>query len=118
MRLVLGLVLVLLPGAAAAQGLVLGGDPASPPPQAQTCLSVTAGSAVSYSCLNARQKALVAQQKAGLAAAAPNQASPPPQLGLYNQAATREHLGTSFGHSVIPQAVPPPNYTSPLVPPR
>jgi hypothetical protein len=33
--------------------------------------------------------------------------SSPPATGLYDQAAVRETLGTSFGHSVVPQRPPP-----------
>jgi hypothetical protein len=109
---------LLLPAAASAQGLVLGGDPPPSPPAGDQCTTVTAGSATAFGCLNAQEKALVAQQKAGIDAAGINQNSAPPRLGLYNQAATKEHLGDNFGHSVYPQQVPAPNYGTPLIPPK
>jgi hypothetical protein len=113
---------LLLPLAAHAQGLVLGGDPppapATPTPNDQQCASVSSSTGVSYGCINAQQKALVAQQKAGTDAAGLNQNSAPPSLGLYNQAATKEHLGDNFGHSVYPQRPPPPHFATPLIPPK
>ena len=38
-------------------------------------------------------------------------AIPAPAAGTYNQAAIREMLGQSFGHSVIPRRPAPPVYT-------
>jgi hypothetical protein len=35
-------------------------------------------------------------------------AAPSPSVGVYDQAATREMLGQSFGHSVIPARPAPP----------
>jgi hypothetical protein len=113
--------LLLLPSLAAAQGLDLAGSPPPPSPSApqpagQACMSVTAGNAVALSCINAEQRALVQQHQATVAATTPSQNSAPQSLGLFNQAATREHLGSNFGHSVIPQRPPPPNYGNPLIP--
>jgi hypothetical protein len=108
---------LLLPATAAAQGLVLGTDP-PPAPAGDQCTTVSSGTATSFGCINAQEKALVAQQKANTDAAGFNQNSAPPRLGLYNQAATKEHLGDNFGHSVYPQQLPPPNYRSPLIPPK
>ena len=117
----LAALLLLLPNLAAAQGLDLGGSPPpSPPAEAQPagqgCMSVTAGTAVSLACINAQQRALVQQHQATIAATTPSQNSAPPSLGLFNQAATREHLGNNFGRSVVPQGAPPPNYANPLIP--
>jgi hypothetical protein len=114
--------LLSLPVAGFAQGLQLGDpQPAEPPAPdqvpVQNCTTVTAGNSVAYGCINQQQRDLVRQHQAALAATEPGPNSAPQSLGLFNQAATKEHLGTSFGHSSVNQAVPPPNYTNPLVPP-
>ena len=109
------LLLLALSAPAWAQPLVVGTPPVAAPP-VQTCQTVTAGSAQSYACINESQRELVEHQKQALGASVPNANSPAPQLGLYNQAATREQYGSAFGHSVIPQRPPPPVYTNPLVP--
>jgi hypothetical protein len=109
------ILLTLLPGLAQAQGLVVGGtqDGTTKP---QNCMQVIAGTALAYGCMNAQQRALVKQHRAALAATTPNAQSAPPSLGLYNRAATREQFGSTFGHSVIPQALPPANYGNPVIP--
>ena len=60
-----------------------------------------------WRCLNARlsqqvetEKARQAQAAASLAAAFP---SGPTELNLFDEAATAQRLGSSFGHSVIPE---------------
>jgi hypothetical protein len=86
----------------------------------QGCVSVQdAGVAgPDFKCLNAELAAVVDDQAARnvelqrvVAGTAPASA---PAMGLYNQAATRERLGSSFGHSVVPQR-PPQVYSNPLI---
>jgi hypothetical protein len=36
-------------------------------------------------------------------------------VNTFNQAASREQLGSAFGNSAIPQRPPPPVFVSPLV---
>ncbi len=81
----------------------------------QSCVDVKIGAEQYYDCLNRQlQKATVGHPFT--ARDAPySAASPDPAVGTFNQATTREQLGTSFGHSAIPQRPPPPVFVSPLV---
>jgi hypothetical protein len=57
-------------------------------------------------CLNEMFRAAV---KPGAITLVPNPAAAPaPAVGTYNQAAVREMLGKSFGHSVVPWRPPSP----------
>ena len=95
--------------------------PAGAAEPGRSCVTVqdAGASSTDFNCLNAELAAVVDDQAARNAslqlvvdAAAPASA---PAMGLYNQAATRERLGSSFGHSVIPQR-PPQVYSNPLIP--
>ena len=90
----------------------------TPPPPAPSCVTVTAGAkADAIACADAaRVAALAAQHRAAANPSVPNQNSPAPTLGLFNQAATKEQFGNSFGKSVIPQKVPAPTYPAPIMP--
>ncbi len=65
------------------------------------CVDVKIGQAAYLDCLNEMFRAASKPQEAGLPAANPA-AMPAPAAGTYNQAAIREMLGQSFGHSVFP----------------
>ena len=81
---------------------------------AQTCVDVRIGDQRSYDCLD-QQLARQAQQSHTPAAIPPLSAgSPALSVGGFNQGATQERLGTSFGHSVIPQRPAPAQYPSAL----
>jgi hypothetical protein len=82
-------------------------------PAQQSCVDVKVGSAQSYGCLNQRLGAVARQAHDGTQTDAPYSATSPSNVtGQFNEDATRERLGTSFGHSVTPQrpaaANPPP----------
>ena len=91
--------LILLPSAVLAQ-------PSTSPQQKETCVDVKVGSAQAYDCLN-QQLAGIAQNTHRFSSDsdAPYGATftPANKTGQYNQDATRERLGTNFGHSVTPE---------------
>lgn len=94
---------------AAAQEIGTAGPP--PPAPAQPCTEVTAGSAKGYACLNQQLGAIARNTQRPSSADAPYSATSPSNVtGQYNQAATRERLGSNFGKSSQPQRPPPPNY--------
>jgi hypothetical protein len=110
----MGLLFALGTGSAWAQGLDL---PGSPPPQAPACLTVTAqGGASAVGCGGADAQALAAQHRGAPNPGALDQNAPAPALGLFNQAATKEQFGNTFGKSTVPQAVPRAAYPAPLMP--
>lgn len=80
----------------------------------QTCVDVAVGSAQSYACLNEQLAAIARQtQRASSANSAPVTATSPSNVtGQFNESATRNRLGSNFGHSVTPQR---PAYTPPLI---
>jgi hypothetical protein len=103
---------------------------------AVVCVDVTIDRSAYLDCLNAMFRQAVMPQRpdaaAGAASASPAPAnpapanpalanpalanpaaSPAPALGTYNQAAIREMLGTSFGHSVEPARPASPNPAPP-----
>jgi hypothetical protein len=96
-------------------GAVLGTAQAQDSEATSTCVDAKVGSAESYGCLNRELQKRIPQQRPD-AAMGLNAMAPAPQVGSYNQAAVREHLGTSFGKSAIPQRPPPAVFSSPLVP--
>ncbi len=116
-RLVMGLLLAL----AADGGNAAAPATAAPQqPAADVCVDVKIGEDHSryFDCLNRqmqRQTDNQANQQAVTQAAIANsQPQSPTQQGLYNQAATRERLGSSFGHSVVPER-PKQNFVNPLI---
>ncbi len=80
-----------------------------------SCVDVHIGSDQAYSCLNRELRKLVPQSRASSADAPINATSPAPEVGTYNQAATRHHLGSNFGISTLPQRPPPPIFSTPLI---
>jgi hypothetical protein len=90
----------------------------APPTSQSLCVDVKIGDEAFYSCLNDQLRRLTEQGRFSSTDVPIGVTSPPNQVGTFNQAATAERLGTSFGHSVIPQRPPPPVFTNPLVTPR
>jgi hypothetical protein len=82
----------------------------------QSCVDVKIGMEQYYSCLNQRLQSGIEQHRFTSRDAPYSATSAAPAVGGFNEAATRERLGNAFGHSVIPQRPPPPNFSSPLVP--
>ncbi len=81
-----------------------------------TCVDVQIGDQRFYDCLNSHLRAVASARRPGLPEM-PNAAGiSAPAAGLFNQAATRERMGTAFGLSVTPQRPPPPVYANPLLP--
>jgi hypothetical protein len=79
-----------------------------------TCVDVRVGTERAYDCLNQALARSVPQR--------PTPAVPPvtasssaPATGLFNESATRERLGTNFGHSAQPQRPPPGVYGFPIM---
>jgi hypothetical protein len=73
------------------------------------CVDVRIGESRYLDCLNEMFRATAKPAVPG--GSMPNPAATPaPAAGVYNQAATREMLGHSFGHSVIPARPPQPGY--------
>lgn len=68
-----------------------------------TCVDVRIGDARAYDCLNQRLRDSVPQRRYSAADAPYASNSPPHVVGTFNEAATRQLLGNSFGRSVIPQ---------------
>jgi hypothetical protein len=94
------------------------------PAAAQTvktnCTDVQVGTARSYECLNQQLGAVAHQaQRANGALDTPpyTATSPGNQTGQFNEAATRERLGTNFGKSVTP-ARQPTVYGNPVTTPH
>jgi hypothetical protein len=86
--------------------------------QSVACVDARVGSATSYNCLNRDlQKRVETQHQAGVGVSI-DATSPAPAVGTFNQAAVREHLGSNFGKSAVPQRPPPPVFTSPPMPVR
>jgi hypothetical protein len=79
-----------------------------------TCVDVRIGSERYYDCINLQLRAQVPQRRFSASTDAPlNAAAPAPTVGSFSESATRESLGSSFGHSVRPQRPAP---IGPLVP--
>jgi hypothetical protein len=82
--------------------------------QTPSCVDVQAGSAESLACINQALRHKVQQAQPMPDNSTTTATSAPNRTGTFNQAATREFLGSSFGHSAIPQphlhtvAAPPP----------
>ncbi len=87
-------------------------------PASQSCVDVQIGSARAYDCLSQQWGAAVPRVQRPLPSPDVTVTSPAPAVGSFNQAATREQLGTNFGKSVFPQRPPPVIYVNPLIGPR
>jgi hypothetical protein len=84
---------------------------------AQICVDVRIGQEPFFSCLNEQLRRLADQSHGPVAQPTVTATSPAPAVGTYNQAATRERMGTAFGVSAFPQRPPPPVFSNPLVNP-
>ncbi len=88
---------------------------AQPVTDTQSCVDVKIGSEQYYNCLNRHLQETTRGQPFTARSAAPySAASPAPEVNSFSQAASKEQLGTSFGHSAIPQRPPKPVFFSPL----
>jgi hypothetical protein len=89
-------------------------------PSPKICVQIKIGKEQTgdFRCLNAMMQQLVDKEgtrQAVLQAALDGAtALAPTQVGLFNVTATRERLGTAFGHSAFPQR-PTPTYRVPLI---
>ncbi len=74
-------------------------------PSHDTCVDVQVGTAQSYDCLNQKLQATARQTpKLSSDNAAPYNANSPGNVtGQFNESATRNRLGSNFGHSVTPE---------------
>jgi hypothetical protein len=77
--------------------------------QTQRCVDARVGTAESYNCLNDTLRTQAAQQHQAAPGVSLDATSPAPAVGTFNQAAVREHLGSNFGKSAVPQRPPPPS---------
>ena len=101
-------------GGAVARAQALPPAPAAAAPAQESCAEVKIGSERSYGCLNRMFEEEARQGRQVLPVPSPAGA-PAPANGGYNQAETRQRLGTSFGVSAIPQSHPKTQYVSPLL---
>lgn len=74
-------------------------------PSHDTCVDAQVGTAQSYDCLNQKLQATARQTpKVSSESAAPYNANSPSNVtGQFNESATRNRLGSNFGHSVTPE---------------
>jgi hypothetical protein len=86
--------------------------------QSSACVDAKVGTASSYNCLNRELQKQVVRQHQGGADVSIIATSPAPASGTFNQAAVREHLGSNFGKSAVPQRPAAPVFASPLIPAR
>jgi hypothetical protein len=83
------------------------------------CVDVTIGGERSLACVNQQLSRSIPPRNFTAGSDLPQAGNvTAPAAGTFNQAATAERLGTSFGHSVVPQRPPPPVYSAPLLPGR
>jgi hypothetical protein len=80
----------------------------------QSCVDVKIGSDRAYNCLNRELQRMVPGKRFSSQDAPYSATSPAPEVGTFNQAATRERLGSAFGNSVVPQRPPAPVFTPSL----
>ena len=80
---------------------------------ASSCVDVRIGSDRFYDCVNHDLRGMVPKRRFSAEDLPYPADAPPTVLNLFNQAATRQRLGTAFGHSAYPQRGPAPV----LVPP-
>jgi hypothetical protein len=89
--------------------------PAIAQPTATTsCVDVRIGDERYYNCLNRQLESAIPQKRFSTGDAPVDATMPAPAAGLYDQAATREQLGSSFGHSSHPQRPPEAQFPAPL----
>jgi hypothetical protein len=69
----------------------------------RSCVDVQVGSARSYDCINRSLRNRVERVRPPQDDSTLTASSPSNRVGTFNQSATREFLGSSFGHSAIPQ---------------
>lgn len=123
MRLILFLMLVMSHSMGSAQEVALPDEVAPRPAQAPTgCVDVVVDghAALSYDCLNQQlsPKETQGRPPAGLESEAITQRAPN-ALGLFNQAATSNRMGSNFGTSAFPQRPPRSSGpSSPFAPPQ
>ena len=79
-----------------------------------SCVDVRIGNEQYYNCLNRQMGSAVPYHRLSASNSPVNAGMPGPAAGLYDQAATREQLGTNFGKSSTPQRPPTPIYPAPL----
>ena len=72
----------------------------------RSCLDVQVGSARSFDCITRGLRAQVQSVHPPQDDTIVTATSPANRVGTFNQSATREYLGSSFGHSAVPQAHP------------
>ena len=90
-----------------------------PQTDAQTCVDVQIGNdrTAYLNCLNAAMQRRVEHERATPQIAAPIEAnSSSNQVGTFNEAAVREHMGDSYGISPVPQR-PARVFANPIAPP-
>ncbi len=73
--------------------------------QGLSCVDVKMGDEQYYNCINRELQQYTTGRRAS-ALDAPGLDQSGPALGVFNQAAERERLGTAFGHSLVPQRAP------------
>jgi len=79
-------------------------NPQPSPKTDQSCVDVAVGNAQSYDCINQQLGALAARQHHAAPPDAPYTATSPANVtGQFDEAATRNRLGSNFGHSVTPE---------------
>ena len=78
---------------------------AQPDPD-KACVDVQVGSARSYDCINRSLRNRVQQVRPPQDDSTVTASSPSNRVGTFNQSATREYLGSNFGHSAIPSPHP------------
>ena len=81
-----------------------------------SCTDARVGSAEAYSCVNQKLYQQGLRQHATGGGGSIDATAPAPQVGTYNQAAVREHLGSNFGKSAVPQRPPANVFPPPLIP--
>jgi hypothetical protein len=86
--------------------------------QSSACVDAKVGTASSYNCLNRELQKQVVIQHQGGADVSIDATSPAPAVGTFNQTAVREHLGSNFGKSAVPQRPSAPVFAPPLIPAR
>ncbi len=69
----------------------------------KSCLDVQVGSARSFDCINEGLREKVGGTRPPGDDTVVTATSPSNRTGTFNQSATREYLGSSFGHSAVPQ---------------